>query len=222
MSEEAQKTVSQVAKNFGITIAFLLPGFIALWALQYLSPTVAAWLSGSGIVPEAPSWQPSTGSFLLVVIASLALGMLVSAIRWVIFDRWLYSGRTADLDWSELPDHLAAFDYINENHYRYYQYYANSAVAVLFWCVVYAFFVPDASDNWIQAGIVAVTVLPVLVCAAWDAREKNTEKLEALMRRLEADGSAADESTPPRPEMETANRSDPNSESRPDFGENQR
>jgi len=34
--------------NFGVLIAFVLPGFIVLWGVSYFSATVRLWLSGAG------------------------------------------------------------------------------------------------------------------------------------------------------------------------------
>ncbi|OGJ64555.1 hypothetical protein A3C37_02130 [Candidatus Peribacteria bacterium RIFCSPHIGHO2_02_FULL_53_20] len=39
------------SSNFGLLIAFLLPGFAVLWGASYFSETVALWLSGSGTTP---------------------------------------------------------------------------------------------------------------------------------------------------------------------------
>ena len=36
------------ATNFGLLIAYLVPGFTALWDTSYFSETVKHWLSGSG------------------------------------------------------------------------------------------------------------------------------------------------------------------------------
>jgi hypothetical protein len=34
-------------KNFGLLIAYLLPGFVVLWGISFFSPTVQSWLTGS-------------------------------------------------------------------------------------------------------------------------------------------------------------------------------
>ena len=34
-------------ENFGLIIAYLLPGFVALWGVSYFSPTVASWIAAS-------------------------------------------------------------------------------------------------------------------------------------------------------------------------------
>ena len=57
--------------NFGLLIAFLLPGFIVLWGLSYFSATVRLWLAGSG-------QSPTVGGFMFVTLASVAAGVTVS------------------------------------------------------------------------------------------------------------------------------------------------
>jgi hypothetical protein len=78
---------------------------------------------------------PVIGSFLYATIASLALGLLASAVRIAIFDVFLYRItrlRVPNINSVNLKnkDTLAAFKEAIENHYRYYQYYANSLVAI--------------------------------------------------------------------------------------------
>jgi len=45
-------------KNFGLLIAFLLPGFTAILATSYFSDTVRSWLGGSH------ADAPTVGGFL--------------------------------------------------------------------------------------------------------------------------------------------------------------
>ncbi len=115
-------------RNFGLTIAYVLPGFVALWGVGLFSPTVQAWLEGS------PAKTPTVGGFLYVTVASLGTGLTVSLVRWAVIDtvhRWT---GIADPGWdfSRLQENIAAFETLVEIHYRYYQFYANSLVALLF------------------------------------------------------------------------------------------
>jgi hypothetical protein len=34
-------------ENFGLVIAYILPGFVALWGVSYFSPTVESWITAS-------------------------------------------------------------------------------------------------------------------------------------------------------------------------------
>ena len=114
------------ARNFGLLIAYWIPGFITLAGMATLSPTVAAWLAADP--------GPSLGGFLYSTLASLAAGMTVSAFRWAAIDTLLHSTGLPRPEWddSKLADRLPALEYLVETHYRYYQFYGNSLVAVLF------------------------------------------------------------------------------------------
>src|SRR5687767_2969963 len=67
-------------KQFGLLVAFVLPGFIALCGIRPLSPMVAAWLS------TAPTIPAGLKAVVFVGLASIAAGMTISAARWLIFD----------------------------------------------------------------------------------------------------------------------------------------
>jgi hypothetical protein len=118
-------------KNFGVVIAFLLPGFMLLWGLSYSSPLISHWL-------ETPNGGAAStvGDFLYATLASLALGLLISAIRWLLIDHFIYHVtyvKRANIDFSKLKEDGAfeVFEGVVENHYRYYQYYSNTLVAVV-------------------------------------------------------------------------------------------
>jgi hypothetical protein len=117
------------SKNFGLIIAFWLPGFILLWNLSYLSD-----LAASAIMPKAGA-DRSVGDFLFASLGSLALGLLVSAARSLILEPILYwTGvkRVPEASYAKLAnkDVLAAFEAAIEAHYRYSQYYGNTLIAV--------------------------------------------------------------------------------------------
>lgn len=117
-------------KNFGVIIAFLLPGFLFLWGLSFSFDEVAKWL-----VVSAKDKAPTVGGFLYATLASLAIGLLISAVRWLIIDRIhsLTGVSEPDITFTNLKDkdRYAAFLGAVDNHYRYYQYYANTLVAIL-------------------------------------------------------------------------------------------
>lgn len=121
-------------KNFGVIIAFWLPGFVLLWGLSISNTEVAQWLRACT--------TPSVGGFLYASLASLALGLLISAVRWLVVD-WFLSRVTTlpEIDFSKLnnKETFAVFLGIVENHYRYYQYYSNTFVAVIVAFAAYLF-----------------------------------------------------------------------------------
>jgi len=66
--------------NFGLIIAYLVPGFVALWGASYHSPTVRAWLAAD------PSSSPTVGGLFYGTLASISAGMVVTAFRWALID----------------------------------------------------------------------------------------------------------------------------------------
>ncbi|MBI3469442.1 MAG: hypothetical protein HY000_41095 [Planctomycetes bacterium] len=110
-------------RNFGLLIAYVLPGFVALFGASYLSDTVAAWLGAS-----------PTGGLLYGLLASIAAGLAANAVRWAIVDSVHHRTGLPPPAWdfSKLQDKLAAFETLGEVHYRYYQFYGNAFVAIVF------------------------------------------------------------------------------------------
>ena len=107
-------------RNFGLVIAFLLPGFVCLAGAARFSPTIAGWMS------LAPTSDPTVVGFLYVLLASIGAGLVASAVRWAIIDTVHH--RTglppANLDFSRLQANLDAFQMAVEHNYRHYQFYA--------------------------------------------------------------------------------------------------
>ena len=114
--------------GFGLSIAYLIPGFLALLSVSGYLPAVRAWLM------SPPASSPTMGGFLYGTVASLALGLTLSTIRWAVLDRLLLlTGiKQPSWDFSKLQHHLGAFMIAVEHHYRYYQFYGNTLVFLVF------------------------------------------------------------------------------------------
>jgi hypothetical protein len=114
------------ARNFGLLIAYVLPGFVTLWGVGLVSPAVHLWLVGS------TAGGPDVSGFLYTSIASIAVGMTVSAVRWATVDSLHAATGLVRPAWddSRLSEQLRGFEALVENHYRYYQFYANMLVAL--------------------------------------------------------------------------------------------
>jgi len=152
-------------KNFGLIIAFLLPGFLFLWGLSYTSDEVASWLANAGLKDA-----PTIGGFLYSTLASLSLGLLISAVRWAVVDHIHYCTGVRDhgMNFANLKDkdRFAAFQGAVENHYRYYQYYANTLIAIMAAFAIHVF----AAHR--KPGLTAWVVV-ILACIAlfWGSRD---------------------------------------------------
>jgi hypothetical protein len=116
------------AKNFGIVIAFILPGFVALLGVSCFSTTVVSWIAAS------QGGKPTVAGFCYVSLASLAAGLTVSAVRWALLDTLHHAtGVTAPvLQFAHLDDRLNGFLVLVENHYKFYLFYGNAFVAAAF------------------------------------------------------------------------------------------
>ncbi len=116
-----------LSRQFGLIVAYLLPGFIGLAGLAPLVPAVALWLQ------PVKELEGGVGPPMYALIAAATVGMILSCFRWLVIDT--IHGRTgiAAPVWNDarLDERLQAFDYLVENHYRYYQFYANTIIAVL-------------------------------------------------------------------------------------------
>ncbi len=145
--------------SFGLLIAYVLPGFVALSATAFYSETVRSWLGASS------SFSPSVGGFLYVTLASTALGLLISTIRWAVIDRLHHATgiRETKWDFSTLQRNFAAFEGLVQSHYRYYQFYANTLVALWFWMLS-----AKAAGTWdtLFGGYAAVSIAASLILFA--------------------------------------------------------
>lgn len=113
-------------ESFGIVQAFLVPGLIALWGISYMSSAVRALFDTT-----TSQSGPTISGFLTLTLVCLAVGLTVSAVRWMTIEQIYHriGVSPSAFNFANLPKRLAAFKEVVENHYRYYQFYANTLVA---------------------------------------------------------------------------------------------
>jgi hypothetical protein len=128
--------VDTIPKHFGLVVAYLLPGFIGLAGVVPLSSMVAEWLRPV----EGGEW--GLGPTVYVLMTAITVGMIISCFRWVIIDHMLrWTGVVAPRwDFRLLATRVGALDYLVDGHYRYYQFYANTLMAVLWAYPIHRFF----------------------------------------------------------------------------------
>ncbi len=140
------------SENFGLLIAYVLPGFILLWSLAPYSITIAGWLG------QATGDQPTVGGFLYVTLASVGLGQFVSTLRWLVMDSLHHATGIRRPSWSfsqlRSREAIAAFDRFIEDHYRYYQFHANGLMALTLAAIL----------RWASGGFVLFEAAVVLLC----------------------------------------------------------
>lgn len=163
--------------NFGLLIAYVLPGFVALWGVSFFSETIRHWLGSSS------ENSPTVGGFLYVTIAAVAAGLLVSTIRWMTVDRIHHATGISVPKWdfAKLGDSLAAFELLVTSHYRFYQWHSNMFVATAFTFFVYAVVAPVRGLQGAEIALSVFAVEIVLWVGSRDTLRKYYDRSFALM-----------------------------------------
>jgi hypothetical protein len=182
--------VGDLSARFGLTIAYFIPGFVALWGLGAVCEPVRMWFTG------CETSGPTVGGAAYVAAASLALGLTASAMRWASIDQLHHRTgvRPPRLDFTKLPERLDAFYALVENHYRYYQFYANMAVATPF-AASMTFFGDEPLPAWARVAVVGVEA--VFLAGSRNALRKYYERSSLLLGETESE-VLHDERIPPR------------------------
>jgi hypothetical protein len=163
-------------KNFGIAIAYLIPGFAVLIGASEISPTVSGWLGSGGA-----SGDPTVGRFLYVLLASLAAGLVVSALRWAAIDSIHHATgiEQPHLDFSRLGPKIEPFMLIVESNYRFYQFYANLFVALPFTAACRFASGGEKGNTWLWA--TGILTEAVLFAGSRDSLRRYYERAAALL-----------------------------------------
>lgn len=166
--------MQQLSKtNFGLLIAYLIPGFVALVGMSYRSETVRAWLVGYDVV--------TLGGFLYSTIAALVIGLLCSTVRWIAIDTLHHKTGIHRPEWNfaDLQENLEAYALLEENHYRYYQFYANSLVA---WTIGYGSWRYSGTESlWLPADLAFTAIAILLYLGSRDTLRKYYQRVLVLL-----------------------------------------
>jgi hypothetical protein len=161
-------------RQFGLIIAYLLPGFIALAGIASLVPTVAGWLH--------TDQTASFGAPVYAILAATAAGMIVSCFRWLLVD-WIHAltGVPAPtFNAQALEERPTAFSYLVESHYRYYQFYANTLIAVLWTYSIHRWLRTDPLLNF-GTDLAVLILCAVLFAGSRDALTKYRNRSSQLV-----------------------------------------
>lgn len=169
--------------TFGLVIATLLPGLAALYGLTFWSPRVRQ------VFETFLTSDSNIGLFLLVILAALAMGLLLSALRWVVYERdfpWAKHDRLSPDDFQSLTrtDCLPAFKTVVEEHYRYHQFFGGVSIA---WPLIVGGWVWRESSSLgilltIGAIVVGILLELLLYAAAKDARKQYIDRAKGVLK----------------------------------------
>lgn len=164
-------------REFGLLVAYVLPGFIALWGVGQILEPVHLWLAGP------MDAGPTISGFFYVVLGSIAAGMTVSAIRWAVVDSIHHRTGLRKPAWDDgaLEQRLNAYQLLIEIHYRYYQFYANVLVALPFSYILWRFSssARHAANVGVDLGVLFIEL--VFIAASRDALSKYYRRTERLL-----------------------------------------
>jgi hypothetical protein len=156
--------------HFGLLIVYVIPGFTALQGLPSSARPAVAGLLG-------PGSDASLAGFLYGSVAAITAGLIVSAVRWLVCDTLHHRTglRRPAMDFASLDRSVAAFEFLVQSHYWYYQFYANMVVALAWACAT----APDAraGRGWVYGLLIALFLL-----ASRDALKKYYERVGGLLR----------------------------------------
>ncbi len=166
--------------SFGLVIAYLLPGITSLYGLSF-------WFSDlEKMFRSFLTAESSVGLFLIVVLASLVMGLVVNSARWLLFERSESDSlQKEDLgnlgtDKVILEAYLARID----ENFRYHQAYGGLAIALPF------LFSGWLWNSWsslsglqIFRSLVATFAIEVItVAAAFESLKRYTEGSREILK----------------------------------------
>jgi hypothetical protein len=178
--------------NFGILIAFVLPGFIVLWGVSYFSATVRLWLSGADTTP-------TIAGFMFGTLASVAAGVTVSTVRWLVIDKIHHWTGIQQPSWnfSRLGRNVNAYNVLNDIHYKFYQFHANGLIALIFVYVARRVHqgIFTSPIGWFDLGFVLLST--VLFVGSRDMLRKYYTRVSLLLGTLQSEPDPRQESESP-------------------------
>ena len=185
----------QVEQTFGLLIAFVFPGLIGLYALGLHVPLIQSWF-GHVVAPTAAVAaagteyrSPTVVEFLLLIIVSAGVGVFLSAVRWAIFEkvlRQLFIVTATEPRKQHDDSSEQSLQGIIMQLYRYYQFYANTSVAVV--CFYVAWLARSGVSPAAIGGLLAVLLLAVFL--GWSALE-SWERDQKARQELYTNGGSA-------------------------------
>jgi hypothetical protein len=174
--------------NFGLLIAYFLPGIISLYALKYFSTDVA------DLFAAVLDKDKNLGASLLILAASLAVGLIVSAFRDFALERIHYKTGVefTPFNYGKFieKDRKSALEDLIANKYRFYQFYGNTMVALLFLFIARF----NYANAWEKRGLLIINVLAVILLflASRDALKDMFNTYLSIVAEIDSESASPD------------------------------
>ena len=165
--------------SFGLLIAFVVPGFLAILQLGALAEPLQNWLASD--IDTAPT----IAGFLYATTASVGAGLTASTVRWLALDTIHHRTGVVPPAWTfrHLQSNAEAFLSVVQNHYRYYQFYGNTLIVIVLGAIA-------GRGPGVLAGLAPVpalladlTLIALFAVASRDALRKYYDRAGQLLQR---------------------------------------
>ena len=168
--------MEKLGLNFGLVIAYLIPGFLGLYALSERVVAIKNLLGGDNKIPEKAAIVP-------LLVLALAIGMIINSLGWGLIRPLIaLSGvrRPEKLDYTKLTaSDIKVYNVIVEDNFRYHQFYSNMLVAVLLLAPLW--WVRPFGANVVR-NVSFLIVVVVMFMAARDSLKRAYTRMLALQK----------------------------------------
>lgn len=175
---ESKIGLEKLDLNFGLLIAYVVPGFLGLYAISGYAPPIADLLGG-------PSHIPAGGALFPLLVLSLASGMVINSIAWGLVRPLIeFTGvRRPKLDYSKLrQETMEVYKETIEQAFRHYQSYSNLLVAQTVLGIDYA--IHSQNATWLTITATSSVIL-LLFVAARDSLRRSYETMAKILKEAE-------------------------------------
>ncbi|MFT3784764.1 MAG: hypothetical protein QM770_01180 [Tepidisphaeraceae bacterium] len=177
--------------QFGVVVAYLVPGFVALLGLLPVFPMLSQWLSP---IPWGEYGEMGLGPPIYALLAATAAGMVTNYVRWFFIDSLHRTsgvrGRT--MSFARLGEQLEAYHYLVEQQYRHYQFAGNMLVAIPFAYTMNRLFWPSAPFG-VSTDAAVLLICLVLFVGSRDTLTKFRSRVDQLIGSADPVDRAAEE-----------------------------
>lgn len=168
----------QLPINFGLIIAYFLPGVVVTYSLRYISPQI------DHLLRTIEAGQVVLGPAAILVIGAVVAGLIVSSARVVIFEPLLR--RTGVPEPQVRYDKLSsaqkwkAYIQIVDNIYRFYQFYGNILLALLLLAILKYFIGGARIFSSLRAATLFIITIGSIVTLFIAARSSMCQLCDAI------------------------------------------
>jgi hypothetical protein len=162
--------------DFGLLIAYVIPGFVGLYAMSFYSKPMRSLLGSDRFVPQG-------GAVVPLVLLAIAAGISINAIAWATLRLVIQATGVArpNLNYALLTQEKSiAFQEIIQSNFHYYQYYVNTLTAFILLFVSYA--MRNVRHSKALGFVGAVGLIVILFFASRDSLQRTYSAMDALLK----------------------------------------